>query len=183
MQIIGATCNVLIRLWFRSLPLWANQNTTLCEGSLSIQLAHWSRVSQDRVSTNFLNTPDSTMVPIFGDAHPENFTISAYPGQPITTEIIDLDAAGFAPWLLDVRRALTAQRIFAGSMIGCETTCQDSVVLGWLEGFEQGLIDSDSILVQSKIVEDLIDEALEEGSESRNITHIQQTVGSILTMN
>ena len=136
-------------------------------GTLSVQLAHWSRVSQDRPPTHFLNTPDSTMVPIFGDAHPENFTISAYPGQPITTEIIDLDAAGFAPWLLDVRRALTAQRIFAGSMAGCETMCQDAVAVGWLEGFEQGLLDSDSTIVQSKIVEDLIDEALEEGSESK----------------
>ena len=35
-------------------------------GSLSIQLAHWSRVSQDRASTNFLNTPDSTTVPAEG---------------------------------------------------------------------------------------------------------------------
>ena len=145
----------------------AESEYAFMRGSLSVQLAHWSRVSQDRASTHFLNTSDSTMVPIFGDAHPENFTISAYPGQPITTEIIDLDAAGFAPWLLDVRRALTAQRIFAGAMTGCETMCQDAVVVGWLEGFEQGLLDSDSTIVQSKIVEGLIDEALEEGSESK----------------
>ena len=69
----------------------AESEYAFMRGTLSIQLAHWSRVSQDRVSTHFLNTSDSTMVPIFGDAHPENFTIAAYPGQPITTEIIDLD--------------------------------------------------------------------------------------------
>ena len=145
----------------------AESEYAFMRGSLSIQLAHWSRVSQDRVSTQFLNTSGSTMVPIFGDAHPENFTIAAYPGQSITTEIIDLDAAGFAPWILDVRRALTAQRIFASSMDGCDTMCQEAVVAGWLEGFEQSLVELELPTRQSKIVDDLIEEALEEGSESK----------------
>ena len=151
MQIIGATCNVLIRLWFRSLPLWANQNTTLCEGPcrynshighgyLKIESTHFEYAIQ---RCSYLRC-----------ASRELYNIT-YPGQLITTEIIDLDAAGFAPWLLDVRRALTAQRIFAGSMTGCETMCQDAVVVGWLEGFEQGF-SIQILIVQSKIVEDLM---------------------------
>lgn len=136
-------------------------------GSLSIQLANWSRVSQKRSATHFLNLPDATMVPIFGDAHPENFTISAHPTQSITTEILDLDAAGFAPWTLDVRRALTAQRVFAASMEECDGGCQEEVVRGWLEGFERGFNQPDVTLRESNIVLDLIEEALEEGEQAK----------------
>lgn len=145
----------------------SNSEYAFMRGTLSVQLAHWSRRSLPRTSTGFLNVPESTMVPIFGDAHPENFTVSAHPTQEISAEIIDLDAAGFAPWILDVRRALTAQRLFAASMEGCDEGCQEEVVLGWLEGFELGLSGSSVALIESKIVQDLIEEALEEGGEAK----------------
>ena len=84
----------------------AESEYAFMRGTLSVQLAHWSRRSQVRnANAVFLNIPESTMVPIFGDAHPESFTVSAHPSQEISTEIVDLDAAGFAPWVLDVRRA------------------------------------------------------------------------------
>ena len=37
---------------------------TFMRGNLSIQVAHWSRLSQDRMTPSFLQTPESTMVPI-----------------------------------------------------------------------------------------------------------------------
>lgn len=140
---------------------------TFMRGNLSIQVAHWSRVSQDRMATSFLQTPESTMVPIFGDAHPENLTICAYPDQPTTVEIIDLDAASYGPWIVDVRRSLTAQRIFAASMVGCEEDCQEQVVLGWLSGFWSRLHGEQIDLLNGRIVGDLIDEALDEGGTSK----------------
>ena len=51
--ITGAICNVLIRLWLRNLRRWAESEYAFMRGTLSIQLAHWSRVSQDRVSAVF----------------------------------------------------------------------------------------------------------------------------------
>ena len=145
----------------------SNSEYAFMRGTLSVQLAHWSRISQSRTPTQFLNASESTMVPIFGDAHPENFTVSAHPTQHVSTEIIDLDAAGFAPWILDVRRALTGQRVFASSMVGCDRSCQERVVLGWLDGFELGLKDPAVSLRESSIVEGLIEEALEEGEEAK----------------
>ena len=136
-------------------------------GSLSIQLRHWSRQSQERRETGFLNIPAATMVPIFGDAHPENFTIAAHPSQPVTTEFIDLDASSFAPWIIDVRRALTAQRVFASSMEGCDVECQNELVIGWVEGFQACLQGADCSILESQIIEDLIVEAFEEGDEQQ----------------
>ena len=129
----------------------AESEYAFMRGTLSVQLAHWSRRSQVRMPTQFLNIPESTMVPIFGDAHPENFTVSAHPSQEISTEIVDLDAAGFAPWVLDVRRALTAQRLFAYSMDGCDMACQAEVVLAWLEGFEPEFTTPNSVLREARL--------------------------------
>lgn len=136
-------------------------------GNLSIQLGHWSMVSEHRNQTAFLNVPDATMIPIFGDAHPENLMVCADPSQPVSVEIIDLDAATYAPWVIDVRRALTAQRVFASMMDGCELQCQDAVAESWLTGFWTGLQFADVDYYQSTIIVDLIEEALEEGQERK----------------
>ena len=136
-------------------------------GNLSIQLGHWSMISDDRTQTAFLNVPDATMIPIFGDAHPENLMICADPSQSISVEVIDLDAATYAPWIIDVRRALTAQRVFASMMDGCEAECQDSVAESWLLGYWTGIESGGVDYEQSTIIVDLIEEALEEGPEGK----------------
>lgn len=136
-------------------------------GNLSIQLGHWSMISDDRWHTSFLNVPDATMIPIFGDAHPENLMVCADPSQPISVEMIDLDAATHAPWIIDVRRALTAQRVFASMMDGCDEACQNSVAESWLSGFWNGIESGDLDVFQSNIIVDLIEEALEEGGEAK----------------
>ena len=89
---------------------------------------------------------------------------------------MDLDAAGFAPWVLDVRRALTAQRLFAYSMDGCDMACQAEVVLAWLEGFELELTTPNSVLREAKIVDDRIEEAVEEGDAPKKYNITQQMV-------
>ncbi len=139
-------------------------------GTLSIQLAHWSRQAGGdgaRQSTRFLNTPESTMVPIFGDAHPENLTVCAHPAQQLTIEIVDLDGANYGPWWIDVRRALTAQRTFAKSFEGCDEDCQLDVASAWLDGFESGLQGAEVEFQRSALLQSLLEEAIEEGLERK----------------
>lgn len=50
-------------------------------GSFSLYIGHQERRSQRRLETNFLNFPEATLLPIIGDAHPENVTICADPSQ------------------------------------------------------------------------------------------------------
>lgn len=67
-------------------------------GTLSLYLANQQRLHLERKSTSFLNSSESTLIPIIGDAHPENVTICALPNHQPTLEFVDLDASDYGRW-------------------------------------------------------------------------------------
>ena len=133
-------------------------------GSLVLYLGHRARVSQERQATRFLQSAEATLLPIVGDAHPENVTICAAPSQETTMEFVDLDASDHGPWLLDVQRAAMALRIFGDQLNGCTMECQDTAVRSFSEGYLQAVQGNLFNVTDSQILQDLIEEAQEEGA-------------------
>lgn len=93
-------------------------------GSTSIWYADLARPDAERPPTQFLTLAAANDVLVVGDAHVENLATvlrgaepdlaEADPAAPLPLEWVDLDAAGFGPWTLDVRRAAMALALFGG---------------------------------------------------------------------
>lgn len=134
-------------------------------GSLQV---FWSQLQHENLESEFLQEPQSQWIPIYGDAHPENYAMVFQPStQSGSLEIVDLDSAHFAPWTWEVRRALLSIRVFASMFEGCSDKCQAQLVDAWLQGFEAGLKTGSMDWSQSQILQDLYQEAIEEGAERK----------------
>ena len=136
-------------------------------GTLSLYVGRLTLYTPDRVQTQFLRSPEATLIPIFGDAHPENISICADRSQNETLEFIDLDASDYGPWIFDIRRSSLSLRVFASELDGCEQTCQNAMVSGFVEGYIEGLSGVQVSFTESVIFDDLWKEAVEEGDEQK----------------
>ena len=81
-------------------------------GTLSLYLGRLALYSSSRPQTQFLRSPEATLVPIFGDGHPENTAVCADPSQSATLELVDLDAGDYGPWVLDADALLRGSRFY-----------------------------------------------------------------------
>ena len=146
-------------------------------GSFSLYLAERALRSEQRIETMFLNDSNALMLPIFGDAHPENLTVCAEVGQEESIEFVDLDASVYGAWIIDVNRAALSLRILLDDIDSCLEECQTQAVSEVVQGYLAGIFEEESRR-SSSILEGLFLEALEEGAERRKYN--KYTEGDIL---
>lgn len=103
----------------------------------------WADVSRPgpRRGTAFLTDPAATAILVVGDAHPENFATNLPEGateapDDLRLEWVDLDAASFAPWTSDVRRAALGLLVLVEPLSPDATT---AAVQAFAEGYVDGL--------------------------------------------
>jgi uncharacterized protein (DUF2252 family) len=116
-------------------------------GSNALFLADQLRPDADRAATAFLTVEDAASILTIGDPHVENLGTSL-PGEepdpndatavaasaPLPLEWVDLDAAAFAPWTFDTRRAALSLALVADGTDGC-ASCVDNVVTAFAHGY------------------------------------------------
>lgn len=111
-------------------------------GSTAIWYADLARPHPDRAPTAFLNAAAANDLLVVGDPHLENLSTllpgpepdlaEADPAAPLPLEWVDLDAAGFGPWTLDVRRAAMAMALLANDTgCGCAESAARDLVRGY----------------------------------------------------
>ncbi|MDG1484133.1 MAG: DUF2252 family protein [Myxococcota bacterium] len=140
-------------------------------GSAGTWLADISRVSGTRLTTDMLDNTEPIL--LVGDAHPENLSTTipgrfispteADPIPEIALEIIDLDAATYGPWLLDLRRSATSLRVEAAPLSGCGTPCVEAAIASLVAGYTDGALGRDAAPIPGSIIENLLAEAVAEG--------------------
>jgi uncharacterized protein (DUF2252 family) len=101
------------------------------------------RAGSQRSDTVFVREPQAASVLLVGDPHPENVG-SHLPGPeraatadevpPLVLEFNDFDAAGFGPYVMDVRRALLGMAVLL-EQAGCGTACRREVLQGEVEAY------------------------------------------------
>ncbi|MFT5681982.1 MAG: hypothetical protein ACI8RZ_002900 [Myxococcota bacterium] len=140
-------------------------------GSAGTWYADISRISSERITTDMLD--DTEPVLLVGDAHPENLS-TTIPGRflspthtdpipEITLEIIDLDAAIYGPWLLDLRRSATSLRVEAAPLSSCEADCIEDAIEELVAGYIDGALGDAPPIVPGSIIENLLAETIDEG--------------------
>ncbi|MEC7948034.1 MAG: DUF2252 family protein [Myxococcota bacterium] len=142
-------------------------------GTVALHFADLARPRAARTPTRFLGTPSSTSVLLVGDPHPENATLchpeTGQPGAP-SLEFVDLDAAGFGPWTVDVRRAALGLRILAGGLPGCDADCQEDGVVAMATAYSRRIMDTEPSSPEAgRIIGDLVERAAERGPENRRL--------------
>lgn len=179
------------RLWLvRDAPKVADKFVTMADdpydfmrGSAALHFADLARPVSGRATTRFLNYPAATTVLIFGDPHPENATVcrpdptEAEPDPPLSVEFVDLDAAGYGPWTLDLRRAALGLAVMHSELPDCAADCWEDTVRALARGYVSGLEPSAVVSVPRAKAEDteawgeffvdLFEEAIEEGEEQK----------------
>ncbi len=143
-------------------------------GTAALHFADLARPDAARARTAFLDDPEATTVLLFGDPHPENATVcradpsTDEPDPAPTVEFVDLDTAGFGPWTLDLRRAALGLRTLADGLDGCDAACVDPAVDALAGAYALEILgETPEDTDWGEILEDLIDEALEEGAENK----------------
>ena len=127
------------------------------------QRLHWLDSNRpNALQSSFLHDPEAAQVFIFGDPHPENWGIHLNNGD-VALEMLDLDAAEYGPWHFDLRRLILGMSILGEGLKDC--FCQEELVLAITQGYFEGL--SEPLVLSGKIMEDLIEEAEEEGEERK----------------
>lgn len=138
-------------------------------GSAALHFADLARAAQDRPHTRFLQSPAASTVLIFGDPHPENATVcradptDEEPDPRPTVELVDLDASGFGPWTLDLRRAALGLAMLSTGLEGCEASCRAGAIEALAEGYADVIAGGDSA-DQGDIFADLRNESRTEGA-------------------
>jgi uncharacterized protein (DUF2252 family) len=140
-------------------------------GSAGTWYADIGRLSDERLTTDMLD--DTEPILLVGDAHPENLSTTipglflsptaADPVPEIRLEIIDLDAAIYGPWLLDLRRSATSLRVEAGPLTGCEEACVEAAIAALVAGYIDGALGRAAPAVSGAIIDNLIAAAQAEG--------------------
>jgi uncharacterized protein (DUF2252 family) len=130
----------------------------------------------ERALTHYINSPEAASLLLTGDLHPENIGTSQ-PGlaglnlaeaQAPTLEAIDLDAATFGPWILDVRRAAVGLELLLAPLKGCDRDCQDSILTAFATAYFTEITQQSteqSAEQNSLLLSDLLSRSLEEGSQ------------------
>lgn len=108
-------------------------------GTADVFLRDLARPGADRAETTFGHEPGAVSMLLVGDPHPENFG-TFLPGEGpgptdgvpvLRIEANDFDAAGYGPYLVDVRRALLGLAVLVEPV--CD--CRDEVVAAWVHGW------------------------------------------------
>jgi len=108
---------------------------------------------------------------LVGDPHPENLgTIRT--GDVISVEWVDLDAVTWGPWTLDVRRAALGLTALTAPLDDC--ACTEDALRAFVDGYRSGLTDPTP--PYGAIVNDVIEEAIEEGDEQRRLMRRTEVV-------
>ncbi|HCH61320.1 MAG TPA: hypothetical protein DFR83_00850 [Deltaproteobacteria bacterium] len=181
------------RIWlYRYAPVVAEKFASMgrdrydfMRGSVALHFADLERPTHGGPSTRFLNVPDATAVLIFGDPHPENATVcrtnpsAAEPEPPLTVEFVDLDAAGYGPWILDLRRLALAMSVLMADLPGCSETCRQNALVAVAGGYLDGLEPAAAVSIAAAQVSstedwgtwltELFEESLEEGAEQKKV--------------
>jgi uncharacterized protein (DUF2252 family) len=145
-------------------------------GTVALHFADLARPRPGRTPTRFLGSAEATATLIVGDPHPENATLChPEPGQggAPTLEFVDLDAAGYGPWTIDVRRAALGLQVLGTSVEGCGPACRDASVAA-MAGAYAAHIEDPALAppLPGLIVEDLIERAAERGPTGRRIERL-----------
>jgi len=145
-------------------------------GTVPWYYAARSRPDPSRPPTAFLANAASTAVLLVGDPHPENCstlatTLVADPVDTVqTVEFIDLDAAGWGPWLLDVRRGALGLHTLSAQLAGCGADCRAEVVAAFSDAYAEAIVDkAREGLVEGFVLVDLLEEATNEGPQQRRL--------------
>ncbi len=154
-------------------------------GSAALHFADIARRNGTGPTSRFLYLPDATEVLLFGDPHPENATVcrsnpsASEPEPPLTVEFIDLDAAGYGPWTLDVRRLALGMLVLVDELPGCGDACQQDALRALAHGYVDGLAPEARVRVAAADASgaegwgvwfrDLFEESLEEGTEQKKV--------------
>ena len=181
------------RLWlYRDAPkvgdkfqVMADDRYNFMRGSAALHFADLARPTAASPATAFLNQPEATTVLLFGDPHPENATVcraspSADEPEPVlTVEFVDLDAAGYGPWTLDLRRAALGHATMLADLPGCDADCWEPAVMALSAGYRAGLEPGAVVSMADENGDDhdqwgswfadLFEEALEEGEEQKKV--------------
>lgn len=130
-------------------------------GTTSVFYRDLERAGSDRAPTVFLRRPAAALMLIVGDPHPENVG-TLLPDDPVPPdaapelllEINDFDAAGFGPYLLDVRRALLGLATLLDGA-GCGADCREPILEAEVEGWfdEISAIDAGEPTFSAALVE------------------------------
>jgi uncharacterized protein (DUF2252 family) len=104
-------------------------------GAAGVYARDQVRAGGERSPTAFLTSPGAFGVLLAGDPHPENVgTMMPEDGPgpesevpPMLLELVDLDGAGYGPYLFDVRRA-EGGLAWMAELVGCSGGCRDAVV-------------------------------------------------------
>ena len=150
------------RIWSGRLLLLEHKLTAMSldpydfmRGTLNLHVQESQRIQDQRLE--FQSLHEEVLFFQIGDPHPENLSVSALsvPMQPFWA---DLDAATFGPWYWDLRRAGVGLYFFAQSL---DCQCADDVIDGLFDGYFSKA--SQDFQWRSRILTDLMEEALEEG--------------------
>ena len=146
-------------------------------GTTTVFYRDLERAGSNRVPTAFLRRPDAAAMLIVGDPHPENIG-TLLPGDgpgpvndTLLLEVNDFDAAGFGPYLLNVRRALLGLAVLL-QQAGCDADCREPVLEAEVEGWfnELAAIDvglptfaAEVVEGDDKVLDLLLDDVLDNG--------------------
>ena len=154
-------------------------------GTVPWYYADLSRPDPARPATTFLKKPAATAVLLIGDPHPENCSTMAttavsdpdWTAQPVG--FVDLDAAGWGPWLLDVRRGALGMHTLAAQLSGCDGDCRRDVVVAFSDAYADTILDElpHQGAPEGTVMEELLEEAREEGPEQRRLNRYAPDVG------
>lgn len=157
----------------RKFAAMADDPYDFMRGTVALHFADLARPRAARTPTRFLASAEATAVLIVGDPHPENATLChPEPGQRggPSLEFVDLDAAGFGPWTLDVRRAALGLQMLGDATAGCGATCRDRSVDAMARAYAARMLDpATEPPPLGHIVEDLVERAEERGPLARRI--------------
>ncbi len=193
---VGSTPDELRQAWLvdavvQDNLVWLSRDTSLLEakyhvmaddpydymrGTATVFFRDLARAGTERLATEFLTDVEATSILIVGDPHPEN-TGTFLPGEGpgpvdgdpvLVLEVNDLDAAGFGPYVLDVRRALLGTAVLL-EQGGCGEACRAEVLTTWASAyvheiaapsFRPGVVLGQHGVVFDRLMNDVVEEGL-----------------------
>lgn len=157
-------------------------------GSAAVFWADRRRTQAGSGDTAFLEEPDTLQVLIVGDPHPENVGTmqpgdGPEPTEPadvaLVAEVNDFDAAGFGPYVADLRRAMLGLATLAHGG-GCDAVCRAPVLEAEAEGWFDAVSDADAGIAwpatvipgRNPMLDDLSARVIEDGVERDLLDHV-----------
>ena len=141
-------------------------------GTVALHFADLARPEPGRTPTRFLRSTAATAILLVGDPHPENATLChpepGHAGDP-TLEFVDLDAAGFGPWTLDLRRAALGIEVLGRGLDGCGPGCREAAQAALTLGYVDGLMAPSAPPGRGRIVDALVARAQRRGGDGARL--------------